>query len=122
MAGHLVNTLLLAASLTLTAWWASGGQGLRLRGQGVVGVTLLLAILGMFVLGVSGAITALGDTLVIAGGIAPEENAIVAQLVALRMFHPMIAFVVGALVAIAAWVCMSRRPAAMTRRFGRIVI
>src|SRR5437764_2061540 len=33
---HLINTFLLLGALTLTAWWASGGASVRLRGQGVV--------------------------------------------------------------------------------------
>lgn len=122
MGTHLVNTLILTAALTLTAWWGSGGPPVRLRGQGSVGVTLLLAMLGMLVLGVSGAITALGDTLVITGGITPEQNALVAQLVSLRIFHPLIAITVGCLVALAAWVCYRKRPTIYTLRFGQAAV
>lgn len=122
MAGHLVNTFLLLAALTLTAWWAQGGQPLRLRGQGAVGWTLLLAFIGMLMLGMSGAITALGDTLVITGGISPAENALVATLVELRILHPIIAFGVGALVGLAAWIVMSRRPGRTTQQLGRLLI
>jgi heme A synthase len=122
MAGHLVNTFLLLAALTLTAWWAQGGQPLRLRGQGAVGWTLLLAFIGMLVLGMSGAITALGDTLVITGGISPAENALVASLVELRILHPIIAFGVGALVGLAAWIAMRRRPGRTTQQLGRLLL
>lgn len=122
MAGHLVNTFLLLGALTLTAWWAQGGQPLRLRGQGAVGWTLLLAFIGMLVLGMSGAITALGDTLVITGGISPAENALVATLVELRILHPIIAFIVGALVGLAAWIAMQRRPGRATQQLGRLLI
>lgn len=122
MGGHLINTFLLMAALTLTAWWGQGGQPLRLRNQGAVGWTLLGAVVGMLVLGVSGAITALGDTLVLTGGISPAENALVATLVDLRIFHPLIAFVVGALVGLAAWVAMKQRPGQTTQRLGRTII
>ncbi len=122
MGGHLINTFLLMAALTLTAWWGQGGQPLRLRNQGAVGWTLLLAVVGMLVLGVSGAITALGDTLVLTGGISPAENALVATLVDLRIFHPLIAFVVGALVGLAAWFAMKQRPGQTTQRLGRTII
>jgi heme A synthase len=122
MAGHLVNTFLLLGALTLTAWWAAGGGRLRWRGQGAVAVWLLLAVVGMFVLGASGAITALGDTLVITGGISPQENALVATLVDLRIYHPMIAIAVGALVALAAIVAMNRRPGPQTQRFAWALI
>lgn len=122
MGGHLINTFLLMAALTLTAWWGQGGQPLRLRNQGAVGWTLLGAVVGMLVLGVSGAITALGDTLVLTGGISPAENALVATLVDLRIFHPLIAFVVGALVGLAAWFAMKQRPGQTTQRLGRTII
>ena len=122
MGGHLINTFLLMAALTLTAWWGQGGQPLRLRNQGAVGWTLLGAFVGMLVLGVSGAITALGDTLVLTGGISPAENALVATLVDLRIFHPLIAFVGGALVGLAAWVAMKQRPGLTTQRLGRAII
>lgn len=122
MAGHLVNTFLLLGALTLTAWWAQGGQPLRLRSQGAVGWTLLLAFIGVLVLGMSGAITALGDTLVLTGGISPAENALVATLVELRILHPIIAFVAGALVGLAAWVAMQRRVERATQQLGRLLI
>ena len=122
MAGHLVNTFLLLGALTLTAWWAQGGHPLRLRGQGAVGWTLLLAFIGMLVLGMSGAITALGDTLVITGGISPAENALVATLVELRILHPIIAFGVGALIGLAAWFAMQRRSGRATQQLGRLLI
>jgi heme A synthase len=118
MGAHLINTLLLTGALTLTAWWASGGRSLRLRGQGAIGATFWLAVAGMMLLSVSGAIAALGDTLTIAGGISPEENVIVATLVELRIFHPLIAIVTGALVFLAVQVTNSRRPTRETLRFG----
>ncbi|MEJ5248493.1 MAG: COX15/CtaA family protein [Caldilinea sp.] len=122
MAAHLVNTFLLLAALVLTAWWGQGRAPVRLRNQGVVGGSLLLAIVGSLVLGMSGAITALGDTLVITGGISPAEHALVATLVELRILHPVIAFIVGALVVGAAWIAMQRRPSTLTLRLGRLLI
>lgn len=122
MAAHLVNTLLLLAALVLTAWWGQGGRILRLRGQGLIGWSLLLATVGMLVLSMSGAITALGDTLVITGGISPAEHALVATLVELRILHPIIAFVVGALVIGAAWIVIQRRTDGGAQRVGRLVI
>jgi len=122
MAAHLVNTLLLLAALVLTAWWGQGGRILRLRGQGLIGWSLLLATVGMLVLSMSGAITALGDTLVITGGISPAEHALVATLVELRILHPIIAFVVGALVIGAAWIVIQRRTDGGAQRVGRLII
>ena len=106
MSGHLVNTFLLLAALTLTAWWASGHQPWQWQGQGMVGWLLQLAWVVLILLGISGGITALGDTLAITGGISPTESALVAQLIALRIYHPLLAIGVGLIVSIVAWVVM----------------
>jgi len=108
MAGHLINTFILLAFLTLTAWWAMGHPRPAMRGQGGFVWALVPGFAGMLVLGASGAVTALGDTLVLTAGISPEESPIVAQLVALRMYHPLLAFVVGGLLGITVWAALSR--------------
>jgi heme A synthase len=122
MAGHLVNTFLLLAALTLTAWGATSGQSWRWRGQGLLGWLLVVAWLALLLLGVSGAITALGDTLAIRGGISPTESAMVAQLVALRIYHPLLAVLVGIVLVAITWVVMNRRPDPATQRWGRLLI
>lgn len=93
MAAHLANTFLLLGALTLTAWWAEGGSVPRphLSGyHGLVGLSLLATI----VLGAGGAVTALGDTLVLGGGLDPATDPVVATLIGARVFHPTMAFVV----------------------------
>ena len=96
---HLVNTLLLLAALTLTAWWASGGEPVRLSGHGAILWMFALGFLGVLVIGVSGAITALGDTLFpaesLAEGVAQDLSPQAHFLVRLRVWHPVIAIVVG---------------------------
>jgi heme A synthase len=121
MAGHLVNTFLLLAALTLTAWWAAGGQPVRVRGQGALGWAIGAAFLGMLILGASGGITALGDTLVLTAGISPAESTIVASLVSLRIYHPLLSFAVGALLALAVWMARTARPSLETLRYSRWV-
>jgi heme A synthase len=123
MAGHLINTFLLLGALALTVWWANGGGPLQMRGQGAKGVTYLLLVAGMFVLGISGAITALGDTLTITGGISPEENALVQTLVDLRIFHPLIAFAAFGLALLAVWAAHRQgEAAALAGRYGQAII
>ena len=99
MAVHLVNTFLLLASLTLTAWWASGGEALRLKGQGAPLWFFLVGFLGIMTLGVTGAVTALGDTLFpassLAEGFAQDLSPTAHFLVRLRVWHPVIAILVG---------------------------
>src|SRR6476620_6340344 len=60
---HLANTFLMLAAMALTAWWASGGAPLQLRRQGLLGWLFAVCLLGVLLVGASGAITALGDTL-----------------------------------------------------------
>ncbi len=99
VAVHLVNTFLLLASLSLTAWWASGGQGLRLEGQGILLGGLALALLGVLTLGVTGSINALGDTLFptssLYSGIQQDFTPGAHFLLRLRVWHPLIAVSVG---------------------------
>lgn len=97
-AGHLVNTLALVASLTLTYWWARGGDRLRLGGRGTwlaVGSLLLFVLLG-----ISGVIAALGDTLFparsLAEGLRRDFDPAASILLRLRWFHPMLAIATGA--------------------------
>jgi heme A synthase len=123
MAGHLTNTFLLLGALAMTVWWASGGGRVQLRGQGAKGVAYWLLVAGMFVLGMSGAITALGDTLTITGGISPQDNPLVQTLVDLRIFHPIIAFGVFALALMAFWMAHRQgEAAALAHRFGQAIV
>lgn len=122
MAAHLINTFLLLAAITLTAWWAAGNKVGAWRHQGVVGGTLLLAGVALLLLGSSGAVTALGDTLAIRGGISPQDSAYVARLVDLRIYHPLLAFVVGAFVVLAAWVAATQRPSPQVTRLSRALV
>ncbi|MBX3011280.1 MAG: COX15/CtaA family protein [Caldilineaceae bacterium] len=122
MAGHLVNTFLLLAAIALTAWWASGYASWQWRGQGAIRWLLGLAWLAMLMLGVSGAVTALGDTLAITGQISPTESTLVAQLVALRIYHPLLAIGMGVLLVAITLQVMARRPSRETQRWGRLLI
>ncbi len=110
MATHLFNTFLLLAALTLTAWTASGGGLPRFRRSGPFGVALGIALGSTLVLGISGAVTALGDTLTLGGGIDPSTDPIVAALVELRIYHPFLALLVGVGISVVA---------VMGRRSGR---
>jgi heme A synthase len=119
VAGHLINTFFLLAVLTLTAWWGGGAQPVRLRGQpGLLVGTLAAALVGMLILGASGGVTALGDTLLLTAGITPEQSPLVATLVDLRIYHPLLAFVVGGLVLAAVFTARSPRPSPAIYRLG----
>lgn len=116
MAVHLVNTFLLLAAVALTAWWAGAGSDyrLRLRGHGRVGWLIGGGVALLLILGVSGAITALGDTLFPSGtlseGIAADFEATAHFLVRLRLYHPVIAVFTGLYLWLAAPIIARERP------------
>jgi heme A synthase len=95
---HLVNTLTLLACLTLTAWWGMGKPAARFRGRPAWLAAISLA--GVMVLSITGAISALGDTLFpapsLAAGLAQDFNPASNILLRLRALHPLIAAAVGA--------------------------
>ncbi len=91
MAAHLANTFLLMGALTLTAWWSEGFETPRLDDAGRAG-WVAATLVATLILGAGGAVTALGDTLVLGGGLS-EEHPVVATLLAARIFHPTMAFV-----------------------------
>ncbi|OGH04430.1 MAG: cytochrome oxidase assembly protein [Candidatus Lambdaproteobacteria bacterium RIFOXYD1_FULL_56_27] len=96
---HLTNTFLLLSSLALTAWWASGGGDFSLKGQGAQGKKLYLGLLLVLVIGVTGAVTALGDTLFppleVGAGLVADGEGGVYFLKRLRVFHPILAVTLG---------------------------
>lgn len=122
VAGHLINTFLLLAVLTLTAWWGGGAPPIRLRQQPArLIATMGAAIIGMLILGASGGITALGDTLLLTSGITPEESPLVATLVDLRIYHPLLAFIVGGLIFLAVYTARNLRPSPTIDRLGWVL-
>ena len=96
---HLVNTFLLLGALVLTAWWAARGAPMRLIWPGANGAVLLVGLTGLLLLGASGAVTALGDTLFpaasLAEGIQQDLSPTAHFLIRLRVLHPVIAITVG---------------------------
>ncbi|HYH97765.1 COX15/CtaA family protein, partial [Hyalangium sp.] len=62
MAAHLLNTFLLVGAQALTMWFAAGRSRMVLRGQGLAGALVGAAVVALTLLGVTGAIAALGDT------------------------------------------------------------
>jgi heme A synthase len=96
---HLANTFILVGSLALTAYWASGGRAIQIKGQGLKTWLLIGGLAGMLLIGMSGAVTALGDTLFpsssLAEGIIAEMDANAHFLVRLRVYHPIIAVIIA---------------------------
>lgn len=99
MAVHLLNTFVLIAWLTLTAWWLSGGSAMAVRGSGGVTVGLSVATAGLLLVGISGAVAALGNTLYpdgsLAEGLAADLSRASHVLIRLRILHPAFAVITG---------------------------
>lgn len=121
---HLFNTFLLLAALALTAWWASGGRALDLRANPLKTALMALALVGVGVVGISGAITALGDTLFpassLAAGLAEDVNPTAHFLIQLRVVHPLIAVLVG-LYVLYLTVLFKGAPVSMTHKLALAV-
>ena len=116
---HLANTFLMLAAITLTAWWASGGPSLQLRRQGLLGWGFAVGLLGVLLVGASGAITALGDTLFpsesLADGLQADFSAGAHFLIQLRVIHPILAVLVGVYSMVVGWLAAAWRPSVATR-------
>jgi heme A synthase len=123
LSAHLINTLLLLAAVALTAWWGSGKP--RLAPEAVRQNRLLAgsALAGAIVLGVSGAIAALGDTLFpsasLAAGWQADFSSASHLFVRLRVWHPLLAVLVSGIIVVSAVVLSHRAPAA--RKLGNVL-
>ena len=99
MAIHLINTFLLLAAITLTAWWVQKGSALDLSKNKALSAAFVIGFFGVLVIGVSGAVNALGDTLFpvesISAGIEQDFNPTAHLLLRLRIWHPIVAILVG---------------------------
>ena len=97
LALHLTNTLLLLAALTLTAHFLSRTRGYTRKTVRVVAPSgATAAIVTVLVVGVTGSLAALGDTLFpassIAAALAQDFSATSGWLVRWRWTHPTVAF------------------------------
>ncbi len=92
MAVHLTNTFILIGWITLTAWWLSGGAPMSAAGRRGTVLGLAAAAIGLILVGSSGAVAALGDTLFPHGSLAEALEADLSPashlLIRLRFLHP----------------------------------
>ena len=101
MAVHLANTFLLLGAMTLTARWLDDGPaGMSLERRGGRAAIIGVLALGVLVVGVSGAVAALGDTLFPATSLAHALEQDLSPtshvLLRLRVIHPTLAVIVAA--------------------------
>ncbi len=127
MSGHLINTFLMVAMLTLTAWTGSveeKSEAIEANRQKNLNWIFLAAIVGTLILGVSGAVTALGGTLFpvtsLAEGLKLDLSPTSHVLIRLRFYHPFIAVGVGAL--LIATAAMARAISGLAKKFSTVLI
>jgi heme A synthase len=123
LGAHLLNTFLLLGSLALTAWWASGALPPRVRERRATAWLLAIGLLGTMTVGMSGAITALGDTLFpatsVAEGLRQDTSPTAHILLRLRVLHPAVAVAVGLFLIATATGIAVRRNEALPGRLAR---
>jgi heme A synthase len=129
MSGHLVNTFLLTGALTLTAWLATHSKN-ETNFPAVSDRKLkwffALALLGMLILGVSGAVTALGGTLFpvtsLAEGLRQDLSPTSHILIRLRFYHPFIALAVSGWLIVVALFARRQNTSEPVKRFSTALI
>lgn len=95
MSAHLINTLILLAALTLTAWRSSGGNKITFKANPKYLAALILGVVFILLIGISGSIAALSSMIFPSGtlseGFAQDFSSTSHILLRLRLFHPVIA-------------------------------
>jgi len=125
MSVHLINTFILLAVMTLTAYWAAGGSQVRFRGQGAILWIFAACFLGTLLLGVSGAVAALSDTLFPASslseGFAQDFSHAGSIFMRLRLLHPILDVAVSLLLIAAAFFARQIRSNQTTRNLSLVL-
>jgi cytochrome c oxidase assembly protein subunit 15 len=97
---HLVNTQFLLSAIGLTGWWASGDAAANTARVGSRVPAFTAAFAGLVLVGIAGAFASLGDTLFpvdsLAEGLAQDRRPAMNILIHVRVWHPVLAILVGA--------------------------
>jgi heme A synthase len=126
MSAHLINTFLLVGTLALMAWEATTDERFDIRGGRTINWIFVAAIVATLILGVSGAVSALGATLFpvtsLAEGLKQDLSPTAHILIRLRFFHPLIAIGVSGLLILTALIARSRHPIEKVKRWSKALI
>lgn len=122
---HLVNTFVMISAICLCAWWSGGAPQLQLRGQGPLAGAMWGAMGGALLLGITGSISALGDTIYPANslreGLMQDFNPASHYLLQLRVWHPWLAATLSLYMILVAGIVTKLRPSADVLRFARLM-
>jgi cytochrome c oxidase assembly protein subunit 15 len=109
---HLVNTFLLLGSLTLTACWARDEGPRKLRASPGVTSGLTVGLVAIIVVGMTGTVAALGDTLFparsLAEGLASDLSSSAHVFLRIRTWHPVAAVIVACYLVVVSSLAASR--------------
>lgn len=127
VASHLVNSVLLIGALVATLIYArpTAPAAPQLRGQGLVGATLLVGLLGMLLLIFTGGVAAMGNTIFpsesLAAGLAADFDPASHPLIRLRVLHPLIAISVGLYLFLSLGLSWWLKPVPRARHLARLL-
>jgi heme a synthase len=125
LAAHLLNTFLLLGALALTAHWSAAGTSPGAPDAGPARWLLAAGLVAILLVGMTGAIAALGDTLfpskTVAEGFRADTDPAAHFLVRLRVLHPVLALLTGIYLSVMVWAVGRKRPALMQGPWGRAV-
>lgn len=124
--GHLLNTFVLMASLSLMAWMASGGNEFTLKNKGKYVWILALGIVGFIFIGASGSLAALSsmlyETKSLTEGLQQDFAGSSPLLLRLRISHPILSILVGiSIVFLAGWLKTKAEGNLWLQRFSNIL-
>lgn len=122
---HLLNTFLLLGSLGLTALWLGEVPAWKEPLRGGASWLLAAGLLAVLVTGITGAVTALGNTLFpatsLSAGLRDDFSPTAHILVRLRVLHPVFALLTGGFLSAVVYGVTRFRPAAAEGPWGRRV-
>lgn len=126
MAGHLINTFILLAFLTLTARYASGGRPLHFRAERKHLAALAIGAAAIFLVGITGSIAALSTMIfpigTLAEGVVQDFSATSNILLRLRLLHPITAMLTSVfIIFLTGWLAKERSSVGGVSRWSNIL-
>jgi heme A synthase len=109
MAGHLINTFILLAFLTLTARYASGGNKIKFEVGSKYLIVIAIGVLAIFLVGTTGSVAALASMIFPSGSLAEamarDFSPTSHMLLRLRLLHPITAILTSVfLIFLSGWI------------------
>lgn len=126
MAGHLINTFVLLAFLTMTARLANGGEPLQLMAESKYLAAVIVGIIAVFLVSITGSIAALAHMLFPAGtlseGVAQDFSSTSHALLRLRLLHPITAILTSVfLIFLVGWLAKESGIEPRVKRWSNIL-